>query len=663
MAHSQNRSEDTMLRAITPARVVAIAVIAIVIAGLAYLGSSSGPAPVSVPPGGKAGQLLLHDCTYHTERGDSAADCGTLVVPENRANPRSRLIALPVVRVRARGGHPGTPIFWLSGGPGLTNMTFPQASRFTDDHDVILVGYRGVDGSSVLNCPEVTSALEHSTDYQSEASFHAYANAFRACAQRLTAGGTDLAGYSLAQQVDDLDAARVALGYGRVDLISESEGTRTAMIYAWRHPASIEKSAMIGVNPPGHFLWNPAITDEQLQHYSQLCAQDASCAKRTNDLAKSMRTTAARLPNRWLFLPIAPGDVLTASFFGLFNSMPEAFPSGPLTLDAWLSAADGDPSGMWFMALAAKVLFPASFTWGEFAAVGMADRSAADTHFGSRTQDGSILRDAGTRFAWGDGELAGAWPAAPDAAEYDTVRTSTVPTLLIGGSLDFTAPPQVATKELLPSLPNGHQVILAEMGHTADFWAYQPDAGHRLIDTFFTTGQVDDSLYRHANIDFTPAITATTLARWIVGTMIGLAVAMVASLAWVALRVRRRGGLGRVASVALRSVWPAVLGLGGWCLAALVVLAALPSVPVDDELLTTLSVGIPTGLGIYLAWMNRGRPATVGLVASLASALVGGWLGHLATTGFFALLTAVVAAATAANLTLLALDITADRAA
>ena len=82
-----------------------------------------------------------------------------------------------------------------------------------------------------------------------------YAHAFRSCAERLQADGVDLAGYSLPERVDDLEAARRALGYGRIDLLSESAGTRTAMIYAWRYPKSIHRSVMIGVNPPGNFLW------------------------------------------------------------------------------------------------------------------------------------------------------------------------------------------------------------------------------------------------------------------------------------------------------------------------------------------------------------------------------------------------------------------------
>ena len=202
-------------------------------------------------------------------------------MPENRADPHSRLIALPVIRIRAHSAHPGDPIFRLQGGPGKPNMSFADASRFTANHDVVLVGYRGVDGSSVLNCPEVTAALENSADFLGQKSLDAYSNAFRSCAKRLEANGVDLAGYTLPERVDDLEAARKALGYHQIDLLSESAGTRTAMIYSWRYPTAIHRSVMIGVNPPGNFVWYPKTIDEQIGRYAALCAQAASCRSRT----------------------------------------------------------------------------------------------------------------------------------------------------------------------------------------------------------------------------------------------------------------------------------------------------------------------------------------------------------------------------------------------
>ena len=222
-------------RAFTPGRIVALALIALAVAGLAYLRFAPG-ADVSVPAGAKAGDLTLDRCDYATEKGSYAADCGTLVVPENRADPKSRLIALPVTRIRARSDNPAEPIFRLEGGPGVTNMEFARASRFADHHDVVLVGYRGVDGSSRLDCPEVESAISHSNDILAEKSKRAWGNGLRACAERLTGDGVDVARYGLAQQVEDLEAARKALGYRRINLVSESAGTRTALIYSWRYP-------------------------------------------------------------------------------------------------------------------------------------------------------------------------------------------------------------------------------------------------------------------------------------------------------------------------------------------------------------------------------------------------------------------------------------------
>jgi hypothetical protein len=113
-----------------PARIVALGLMAVAAVGLAYLRFAPHAGPVSVPTGAHAGQLSLEPCTYATERGTYTADCGTLVVPENRHSARSRLIALPVTRIHARSAHPAEPIFRLEGGPGLTNMQFKDASRF-----------------------------------------------------------------------------------------------------------------------------------------------------------------------------------------------------------------------------------------------------------------------------------------------------------------------------------------------------------------------------------------------------------------------------------------------------------------------------------------------------------------------------------------------------
>jgi pimeloyl-ACP methyl ester carboxylesterase len=648
-----------------PARIVALALISLATLALAYLHFSGGDNAVSVPSGAHAGQLKLHACHYTTENGSYRADCGTLVVSENRHNPHSRLIAVPVTRIRARSDHPAEPIFRLEGGPGLTNMTFSKASRYAENHDVVLVGYRGADGSSVLDCPEVESALKHSTDFLGEQSFRAYGDGFRTCAERLMDDGVDLAGYTLPQRVDDLEAARTALGYGRIDLLSESAGTRTAMIYSWRYPESIHRSVMIGVNPPGHFLWDAKTTDEQIRRYTELCSKDESCSKRSDDLVLSMRDTAADFPERWFFLPIKEGNVRVASFYGLMESTSEAAPlSAPMTLSSWLSAANGDSSGFWFQSLLADLAFPGSFVWGEYASSARADAQAANEYFSAGGQEhDSNLGVAATAFGWGDGRMAEGWPAAPDENEYSRVQHSNVETLLIGGELDFATPPQWATRELLPQLPNGHQVVLAGLGHTTSFWTEQPEASSRLINTFFDSGRVDDSLYKPQSVDFTPEVTQTALGKGIAGAMVGLALLTVLSLLWMAQRVHRRGHFGRKAGATLRSLYPIVLGLGGWFLGVMIVIRTMPGTPLDDELLAAFSVGVPVGLCIYFAWLNRGWAAhtkVAGFAVAVGGTLVGAWLGFHATEGLLALITAIVGAVVGGNLALLGLDIAWD---
>ena len=645
-----------------PARIAALALIALVASGLAYLHFASGSDSVSVPSGAKAGQLQLHSCTYETAKGGYRADCGTLVVRENRHDPGSRLIALPVTRIRALSAHPGAPVFRLQGGPGVTNMTFPDASRFADKHDVVLVGYRGVDGSSRLDCPEVTSARSHAADFLTEKAFRADAAAFKACATRLRDDGVDLAGYTLPERVDDLDAARRALGYEQVDLVSESAGTRTALIYAWRYPKRIHRSVLIAVNPPGHFLWDAKTTGAQVRRYAALCAGDASCRSRTPDLAASLHSAYQHIPGQFLFLPIKQGNVQAASFFGLFNATAGGGGplSAPMTIDTLLSAQQGDGSGAWLLSVMGQLLFPRLQVWGDVAAVGRADAGYARRFYAAHADRGSVLGSPGTDLIWAGGRLLDAWPASPDENEYTRVRDSQVETLLVGGNLDFSTPPQNATRELLPHLPNGHQVILRDLGHSDDFWTYQPAAATHLIETFLDSGRVDASRYTRNSVDFTPSMSQGAIAKIVAGVMIGFAAIAAIALVWMPLRVRRRGAYGTKASAALRSLFALVLGVGGWFAGVLVVLTAMPTVPLQDETLALVSIAIPVALGIYFA-------STQGLVrfaAVVVGAVSGAWLGfHVTSAGFdlMAPLLAVVGATVGANLVVLVLDIRRDR--
>jgi hypothetical protein len=212
----------------------------------------------------------------------------------------------------------------------------------------------------------------------------------------------------------------------------------------------------------------------------------------------------------------------------------------------------------------------------------------------------------------------------------------------------------------MPYLPNGHEVVLPGFGHTETLFREQPEAGSQLINTFFDSGQVDDSAYVPQNVDFTPTITFGDIAKVTLAAMLTLAVLTVLSLLLMARRVHTRGRIGRKSSAFVRSIYALVLGLGGWFLGALVVLVTMPAVSIDNELLVILSVGVPIGVATFLAWVHRDWPArkrAIGFAAAAGGALAGAWLGFHAADGLLAPFTAIVGAVAGGNLLLVLHDI------
>lgn len=246
----------------------------------------------------------------------------------------------------------------------MSNMKFTPPAWLLANHDFVMVGYRGVDGSVKLDCPEFVKAMKGvNGDLLSSESLDSLGAAMAKCAVRLQGEGVDLAGYTIPNVVEDMESARVALGYDRIDLLSESYGTRVAQIYADMVPASLLRSAMIGVNPPGHFLWDPNVVDTQISYYADLWRQAEGPA--APDLVAAMRSVNSDMPRRWLFLPIDPGKVKVISFEMLFHRS-----TAPMIFDAYLAAQKGDPSGLALMSTAFDLMMPNMATWGEFFAIG-----------------------------------------------------------------------------------------------------------------------------------------------------------------------------------------------------------------------------------------------------------------------------------------------------
>lgn len=105
---------------------------------------------------GKAGEVFIEPATLTTpETGTVHFQLGTLYVPENRADPNSRIIGVGFARFRASQPAGAQPTFHLPGGPGGSLLTglkqsnpqlarwLKHVARFRRVGDVVFVDQRG----------------------------------------------------------------------------------------------------------------------------------------------------------------------------------------------------------------------------------------------------------------------------------------------------------------------------------------------------------------------------------------------------------------------------------------------------------------------------------------------------------------------------------------
>ena len=492
--------------------------------------SKKGDSLVVIPVDAQDGQLTeLNFC--NDEETGRIIRCGTLFVRENRADPESRLIDLPIKIFKSTSDNPKEPIFYLNGGPGASNVTFWPYDEFLETRDVVLVGYRGVDGSSRLNCPGMFSAEKGPNMFDSEAIEDSRLKLTN-CVEELEAKGFDLAGYTMLEVIEDVETARQALGYDRIDLLSQSYGTRIAQIYAYKYPESIHRSILVAVNPPGHFVWEPETIDRQIEYYSELCKKDPYCSSRTSDLAQSFNNVVHNMPDKWLLFPIDPDKVRMGAFIGLYHRG-----SAASVFDMILAAENGDPSGLALSSFMFDVMIGSmDFAWGDSFAKAYADYDPSRDYVKDMSMENSIMGSPGSQ-TFG---MQTAWPGVHLPAEYNEPQYTDVEMLLVSGSVDFSTPAEFATSELLPYLNNGKQVILKELGHSGDLIWHDLEAFTHMATTYYNTGQVDDSKYEHSPMDFQPEQSYPAMAKIAIGGSLGV-ILLVGGLLYLLIRwIRKR---------------------------------------------------------------------------------------------------------------------------
>jgi hypothetical protein len=208
--------------------------------------------------------------------------------------------------------------------------------------------------------------------------------------------------------------------------------------------------------------------------------------------------------------------------------------------DMWLSAAEGDASGLAMLSLFGEMAWPTAFVWGETAAVSAStDLPSSLEYLAEANLEDTILGTPGSTWLWSG---ISSWPQAdllPE--EYRHVQPSDVETLLISGTVDFSTPPQFARDELLPSLSHGQQIILQGFGHSHDTWTIQHAATVQLVNSFFDTGVADASLFTAQRVSFDAGpVALPEMLKILLGSAAALLLGLVALVRFVIRRVQRR---------------------------------------------------------------------------------------------------------------------------
>lgn len=484
-------------------------------------------------------RTLTKEGALESRTTDLRADSASILVTENRNVPSSRLIRIPIERIRSRDTTSRIPVFWLSGGPGQSNMHSFQYDHFLRGHDHVMVGYRGVDGEVSLDCPEVVEVLQQGDDILSDNILSEVSEAFGACAGRISSRGIDLGGYTAVDVADDLEEARKALDYDTIDLIAESFGTRIAYYYALRYPNRVHRMIMVGGNPPGGMVWNPYQSDSLLMRYNELWKQDPAARAIYPDLVEAFRVVNRNFPKRWLFFPIHEGTVKASVNAFLFHKETAA-----QAFDAYCAAAKGDASGLWLFSFIGGRIFPDIVNWGDNAskAVSVDFDSTRDYIHELNPPDALIGSPLGA-FLWAPAQ-ARRWPVASVDPWFRMPQRCSVSTLFLSGSLDFSTPAENVERSFMPNFPNGHHIVLSEAGHIIDLWRSQPAATYKLLTTFLEAGELDTSLVQYTPASFEVSWGFPVLAKFLIGAIIILLAAVLWGIWTIVARWRRKRGSG-----------------------------------------------------------------------------------------------------------------------
>lgn len=455
----------------------------------------------------KAGDLKLEPYVFESSRKEKVdAELGRLLVPENRSNPKGKLIQLAFVRFKSTSPNPGPPIIYLSGGPGNSGIQQARGSRFPlfmamrEIADVIALDQRST-GMSKPNLP-CSEQLDFPLDkpVTRESLLSVYRKQSRVCAQRWQAEGVDLRGYNTNESADDLESLRLALGVPKISLWGISYGTHLGLATIRRHGAHIDRAILAGIEGPDHSDKLPSNYRKHLALVNQLVKADAELSKTipdfialatkvVTDLDKNPVTVEATDPNTKQKVKVVISGFL---FRQLLNNLygTDTLPYFPYIFYA---ASQGDYSIITYLLFDSRSRLGSAMAYMMDCSSGV---SPARYRREQRENGDPLFSDINFPFmaicdAWGNPDLG---------STFRSPVRSRVPVLFISGTLDAKTPISNA-EEIMRGFPNGVHLIIDGAVHSDPLFLSSPKIKDGMLE-FMKGGRVTTTRIRLPPLKF-----------------------------------------------------------------------------------------------------------------------------------------------------------------
>ncbi|MFD7656966.1 alpha/beta hydrolase [Actinosynnema sp. NPDC059797] len=223
-----------------------------------------------------------------------AADCGTVSVPLDWADPRGPKVDLAVSRVRATDPARRIGVVFVdAGGPGGSGAEFARAPYLSAEvrarFDVVGFDQLGTNNSSAIRCSPELMARHPGDDPADEAAFAALARHNLAVREDCRARHPIFDHVDTARSARDLDAVRAALGERKISFYGISYGTLLGQQYAELFGPRVRSMVLDGVidhsvDLRGFVLDRARAAEEAFGAFARWCAGNAACALHGRDV-------------------------------------------------------------------------------------------------------------------------------------------------------------------------------------------------------------------------------------------------------------------------------------------------------------------------------------------------------------------------------------------